>query len=110
MSDTSMEAPVADVVAFPDRASRSWRWFREAMRDHYTSLGVAPDVLGPTLDAVGEVYKRLRDNTARQPFPPGAGPDEWLMIVELWVRDVSLLMLTEIAVREFELRQAGLRD
>ena len=31
------------------------------------------------------------------------------MNIELWVRDVMLALLTEIAVREFELRQAGLR-
>ena len=31
------------------------------------------------------------------------------MNIELGVRDVMLLLLTEIAVREFELRQAGLR-
>ena len=110
MADTSMEAPASNVTAFPDAASRSWRWIRDGLHELYREQGVSDDVLKPSLDTVGEIYKRLRDNTARQPFPPGAGPDEWLMIVELWVRDVSLLMLTEIAVREFELRQAGLRD
>ena len=105
MVDTLTEAPVADVVAFPDRASRSWRWFREVMRDHYISLGVAPDVLGPTLDAVGEVYCSRRDCIV----PKSTDPDQAIAAINAWVSELAFGLLVEIADREIELRRAGVR-
>ena len=100
-----MADAAAQIVQFPDQASRSWRWIRDALRDLYRGQGVPDDVLDPSLDTVGEIYKRLRDGV----IPADPDPNRMMAGVEQFVREITLLLLTEIAVREFELRQAGLR-
>ena len=94
-----------NVTEFPDQASRSWRWIRDALHDVYRD-DFPTDVLDPSLDTVGEIYKRLRGAVV----PRDANPDDAMAVVVQWVHDLTLLLLTEIAMREFELRQAGLRN
>ena len=94
------------VVQFPDQASRSWRWIRDALHSIYRGQGIADDVLDPSLDTVGEIYKRLRGAVV----PRDANPDDAMAVVVQWVHDLTLLLLNEIATREIELRQAGLRN
>ena len=74
----------------------------------YGSQGRSADVVDPSLDVAAGIYKRVRDADPVA-LPPDAAPHEVMMAVGPWVHNVMLALLTEIAVREFELRQAGLR-
>jgi hypothetical protein len=92
-----------NVVAFPDMPSRTWREVRPLMRDHLSTFGASDEVLDAVLNVLGEIHADLPSHRIAIKFASHEERDA----MQYWVTGNTIVLLTEIAKREIELRQAG---
>jgi hypothetical protein len=100
----------ATVHEFPDLASRSWRWMKEAFDEHYQKLGWPSDAVTQMLATLGPIYAAGRDGPAVTDLQAEPSPEEVVQAVNRWVSEMVIRLMTEIADRELVMIANGLAE
>lgn len=97
---------MGEVLAFPETMVRQWESLAVGIRSAMLSTGDSPADVEHVLEVLRPIYLRA----ARPiPIPEGASGDDAVRFVGEWIGAMVTDMLMAIAVREIELRDAGLR-